>query len=127
MVDGSANGRPEGPANRIVVCDDGRHALFSTGRQDRSTRVWGCSLDDGALALLTEGAPWGTAVVAHRARRVFALTGGGATLVWRDLDTGAAGALDVGAGSSLWSARPTAASSAWAATTRRGTGSSRRA
>ncbi len=106
IVDGATNGRPEGYVRNLVVCDDGRRALLSTGGGATPWRVWSCSLDDGALTLLHEGAGWSQVAVGRRGARVVAMREGGATIEWRDLATGARGSIDVEPGSTLMGCSP---------------------
>ncbi len=85
VLDGSTTARHEGPVRLVVVCDDRREALFLTASEQNTLCAWSLSLTDGARRHLVD-AVGVSAVIAHRARRLYALSPDRARVTWRDLD-----------------------------------------
>lgn len=94
LLDGSTTARHEGPVRLVVVCDDGREALFLTTDERNTLRAWSLSLTDGARRHLVD-AVGVSAVIAPRVRRLYALSTDRARVTWRDLDGGDGGSFAV--------------------------------
>lgn len=100
LVDGSTRARHEGPVRGLVVCDDRREALFLTTGERNTVSAWSLSLTNGARTHLVDDVGV-SAVIAHRARRLYTLSPDRAQVTWRDLDGGARGSFAVAGVSAL--------------------------
>lgn len=94
LLDGSTTARHEGPVRLVVVCDDRREALFLTASERNTLSAWSLSLADGARGHLVD-AVGVSAVIAHRARRLYALSPDRARVTWHNLDGGDGGSIAV--------------------------------